>query len=218
MKGIKFVASILIASSALGICSCTKPPKNRTVESIAEERVIEDSRLVSVEEEEASNGHLYYHYVFESRERDLTYEIIARPVTTGFGGYWEDICYDEGVRDYYRDDVMKVVEACPFYMDNPKANLEDDILFYIDTDEDAREVARVLAKCNEIVSDQFNYTPDADLTDPKIMKYKIRVIPGNLRDKVFSYSDYDAYVYVLNGLDDEEKIYNRIRNNVNPDT
>ena len=48
MKGIKFVASILIASSALGICSCTKPPKNRTVESIAEERVIEDSRLVSV--------------------------------------------------------------------------------------------------------------------------------------------------------------------------
>lgn len=57
--------------------------------------------------------------------------LIARPVTTGFGGYWEEICYDEGVRDYY--------------------------------------------------------------------------------------SDYDAYIYVLNGPDDEEKIYNRIRNNVNPD-
>ena len=212
-KGIKIVAAILALSASLGVCSCSRKPSDRTIESMAEERVEEDSRLVS--QKEMSDGSI--HYVMESRERDLTYEIIAYPVTTNFRGYWEDICYAEGVCEYYRDDVMKVVKTCPCYTVNPKADLGDEILFYIDTDEDAREVACVLAKCNEIVADQFNYTPDADLASPKIMGFTVRVIPGSERDRVFKYSEYDLYVYTLNGLDGEEEVYKKIRNNVNPD-
>ncbi len=212
-KSIKFVASILIASSVLGVCSCSRKPSDRTIESIAEERIAEDSRLVS--QKEMADGTI--HYVMESRERDLTYEIVAHPVTTGFRGYSEDVCYAEGVRDYYRDDVMKAVKTCPCYTVNPEANLEDDILFYVDTDEDARAVAGVLAKCNEIVSDQFDYTPDVDLTDSMYMRFRVRVIPGSERDRVFKYSDYVSYVYILNGLDGEDEVYNKIRSNVDPD-
>ena len=212
-KGIKSVAAILAVSVSFGVCSCSRKPSDRTIESIAEERVVEDSRLVSTKE--MADGTI--HYVMESRERDLTYEIIARPVTTGFGGYWEDICYAEGVCDYYMDDVMKVVKTCPCYTVNPKADLGDEILFYIDTDEDAHAVASVLAKCNEIVSDQFDYTPDADLTDSNIMHFTVRVIPGNERDRVFKHSEMFEYVYTLDGLDGEEEVYNKIRSNINPD-
>ena len=49
------------------------------------------------------------------------------------------------------------------------------------------------------------------------MGFTVRVIPGNERDRVFKYSEYDLYVYTLNGLDGEEEVYKKIRNNVNPD-
>ena len=213
-KGIKILAAILALSVSLGVCSCNRKTSDRTIESMADEQVPEDSRLVS--RKEMSDGSI--HFVLESRERDLTYEIISYPVTTNFRGYWEDICYAEGVCDYYMDDVMKVVKTCPCYTVNPHADLGDEILFYIDTDEDARAVASVLAKCNEIVSDQFNYTPDADLTSHKIMRFEVRVIPGSERDRVFKPSEYDLYVYTLNGLDGEEEVYEKIRNNLNPDS
>ena len=103
-------------------------------------------------------------------------------------------------------------------MVNPDAGLGDDILFYIDNDEDARAVASVLAKCNEIVADQFDYTPDADITDSMIMHFRVRVIPSAERDRVFNHYDYVSYIYILNGLDGEEEVYNKIRSNVNPDT
>lgn len=213
-KGIKFVAAILAISVSLGVCSCSRKPSDRTIESMAEERIAEDSRLVS--QKEMKDGTI--HYVMESRERDLTYEIVASPVTTGFRGYSEDICYAEAVCDYYRDDILKAAKTCPCYMVNPDAGLGDDILFYIDNDEDARAVASVLAKCNEIVADQYDYTPDADLTDPMIMHFRVRVIPGAERDRVFNHYDYVSYIYILNGLDGEEEVYNKIRSNVNPDT
>ena len=90
-KGIKIVAAILALSASLGVCSCTRKPSERTIESMAEEQVVEDSRLVSTKEK--SDGTI--HYVFESCERDLTYEIIAYQATTGFRGYCEDICFLE---------------------------------------------------------------------------------------------------------------------------
>lgn len=84
------------------------------------------------------------------------------------------------------------------------------ITFYAENEEDMRTIAETLAGCNRIVADQFDYTPDEDLTDPYVLGIRTYVLPASMRWKKLDYPRLDGYKYILNGLDDEEEIYDMI--------
>ena len=203
-KAFKRSAAMLMAAATLiGICSCSvNPPTEKQVESIVKERIPEPAHCVSVEKREDG-----IYYQFQSDERELYFDVVAYENTAAVKGYWEQVRYAEAVREYYSNGIMSYVEACSCYSDNPHANLGTDIIFYVDSKEDAWEVALVLGKCNKIVSDQLRFTPDEDLTRSIIMDYRFQIIPAKLKDKRFSNLEQYDYVYSLNGYDTEDDVF-----------
>lgn len=191
-------ALLMAAATMIGVCSCTNPPTEKFVENVVKERIGEPAHCVSVEKKEDG---IYYGFLCDNRE--LYFDVVAFENTAGVEGYWEQVRYAEAVREYYGKGVMSAVESCSCHVDNPHANLGEDILFYVESKEDALEVARTIGACNKIVSDQLKYTPDEDLTRSIIMNYRFQIIPAKLKDKRFSNLETNDYVYVLNGYDTE---------------
>ena len=199
-------AALLALLTAVSLCSCTGKPSDKDVAKIVKERIPEAAHFVSMEER--PDG---IYYQFESDSRDLTFDVVAFANTAGVAGYWEQVRYAEAVREYYGNSVMAAVESCSCYAVNPHANLGEDILFYVDSKEDAWQVALTLGKCNKIVSDQLRFTPDEDLTRSIIMNYRVHIIPAKLKDKRFSNLEQYDYLYVLNGYDTEDDVFAMIK-------
>ena len=74
--------------------------------------------------------------------------------------------------------------------------------FYLDNASDARAIAVVLAECNSIVTEQWQYQPGADLTDRDVVGITFYFYPKK--------SDKNIGSYTLNGLDDEKEIYKKL--------
>ena len=100
---------------------------------------------------------------------------------------------------------MKALAPCRCFKNRNGTNEATAYEFKCTSDEEMRETAKVIADCNRIVADQFNYTPDADLTSPKIMYIRMLVLyESNSGDTMHGYA--------LNGIDDEETVYRSISN------
>ena len=195
-----FTLFLMLILTAACICACKiKPPSEKTVESIVDKSIPEDSHCISVRDD---GEHVYY--TFESDLRDLRFEVVAFENQTGFGGYWERIYYSDAVREHYKKDIYSELRSCPFCKGRNEEAENAAFIFRINSDEDIREVAKAIARCNKVVSDQFKYTPDADLTSSKIMNYRMHILRADE-------SMDDGYIYVLNGKDDEDAVYKVIR-------
>ena len=191
---------LLLLLTVVSLCSCKiGPPSERTVESIVEKNIPEQAHCESVRNE---NERVYF--TFKSDLRDLTFEVVAFQNQTGFGGYWERIDYSAAVREHYKNDLYAELKSNPYFRGR-KEDVESNYAFEFNyrTEEDVRKIAGVIAKLNKIVSDQFKYTPDADLTSSKIMCFRMEIL------KIDQSKD-DALIYILNGTDGEEDIYQKI--------
>ena len=172
-------------------------PKKEYVESIADKLVPEPAHCVSVKDE----GEFVY-YTFRSELREFTFEVLAIKNEGGFG-YKERVEYDKAVREYYLKDIMNEVSSCSCFKGRNGSEGNGSFEFSYGSDEDLHAIAKTVAKCNKIVSDQLKYTPEADLTSAKIMNFRMEINrDGASKD--------DAFFYVLNGVDDEDTVYRKI--------
>ena len=195
-----FALILALLLTVVSLCSCKiGPPSERVVESIVEKSIPEQAHC-----ESARNEKEHVYYTFRSDLRDLTFEVVAFQNQTGFGGYWERIDYSRAVREHYKNDLYAELKSCPYFRGR-KEDAEGNYPFEFNyrTEEDARKIAGVIAKLNKIVSDQFEYTPDADLTSSKIMCFRMEIL------KIDQSKD-DAVIYILNGTDGEDDIYRKI--------
>ena len=197
-KHLALILALLL--TVVSLCSCRiGPPSEKTVESIVEKTIPEQSHCVSVRNEKER-----VFYTFRSDLRDLTFEVVAFQNQTGFGGYWERIDYSAAVREHYKNDLYAELKSNPYFRGR-KEDVESNYAFEFNyrTEEDVRKIAGAISKLNRIVSDQFKYTPDADLTSSKIMCFRMEILQTDQ-------SKDDAVIYILNGTDGEDEIYRKI--------
>lgn len=199
----RYLALILMVFMVLPVCACAVRPSKRTMEGIVAKQVPESAKCISTKE--AGNDICF---TFKSDLRDLTFEVYALK-NDSYPGYWPRVEYSKGVRNYYDDAIMKELAPCRCFRNRNGSNEATVYEFKSTSDEDLREIAKVFANCNKIVADQFEYTPDADLTSPKIMYIRMLVLNE-------TYGGDHMHGYVLNGTDDEDAVYNKIRFSYNP--
>lgn len=137
-------------------------------------------------------------YLFRSRHRDLEFYVDA--ASSQKHGMVLLCHYSAAVYYYYYPAIKEECDRCPCEQESP-------LCFYIKSDGDLKAVSMTLSKCNEIISDQWNYTPGADLTDPNLL---------GVRFDFYFFEDDGSqrpgkYHYMLNGTDDAEMIYNQLK-------
>ncbi|MBO6310287.1 MAG: hypothetical protein J6N70_15935 [Oribacterium sp.] len=105
--------------------------------------------------------------------------------------------YGAAVYLYYDEDLKEVYEKCSCRNGNP-------FEFEIQNEEDLREVSKTIAELNTVISDQWNYTPGLELTDPDILA--IRVTVDVMKDGSAKRTS-----YTLNGYDKEDEVYSQLK-------
>ena len=195
----RYLAVLLMLFMALPVCACAGRPSQKRMEYVVETEVPESASCVSTKE--AGNDICF---VFKSDLRDLTFNVYALKNDT-YPGYWPRVEYAKAVRDHYDDAIMKVLAPCRCFKNRNGTNEATAYEFKCTSDAEMREAAKAIADCNRIVADQFNFTPDADLTSPKIMYIRMLVLYESDKGDTM-------YGYALNGIDDEETVYRSILN------
>ena len=198
----KSMTWILLMLTALCLCSCNNIPTRSDAEKMVAQKVPEPAHFVAEED-----GGIY---VFVSDLRDLEFEVRTVTMQTGFGGSLLNERYSYAIRDLYTPQLSGFLEDCSYCNISQFENEGGFITFYIDDPSEVKEVARLIAECNTIVADQFNYTPDADLTDSTVMGIKVYILPSSERNRKISYPRWDDHRYYLNGLDGEDELYDII--------
>jgi len=189
---------LMLLLTAVSVCGCIfNPPTEKAMESFVETQVPESAHCVSVRRE---NKNVWY--TFKSDNRELTFEVVALK-NDGYPGYWNRVEYDKAVREYYLKDVKEAASSCACFEGRKETDENNAFEFRSNSDEDTRKIAKAIAKCNKIVSDQLKYTPGADLTSSKIMRFRMQIVFGDQ-------SKDDGKIYLLNGLDDEDAVYKAI--------
>ena len=188
--------SIIILILCLTVISGCRvlPYTQREVEEYVADNVPEACGIVSVSKYHGVNST----YLFRSRYRDL--EFYVDMASSKKHGRILLCHYASAVYYYYYQDLIEECDKCPCERESP-------LCFHIKSEEDLKAVSRTLAKCNEIISDQWNYTPGEDLTDPNLLGVRF--------DFYFFEEDGSQkpgiYHYMLNGTDDAETIYNQLK-------
>ena len=193
------VAAILLITAAFMTCSCSGAPTKKDAEKFVDRNVPEPAHFVK--EKDGT-------FIFESDLRDLQFEVTTYEAQTGFGGTFLEEHYAEAVREYYEDQLDDVLSDCRCCDSNTDG--DGFVTFYIDDDEDAQDAARAIAECNEIVADQFEYTPDEDLTDLTVMGIRFYILPYSMLGSNLDYPRLDDHRYILNGEDDADDLYDLI--------
>ena len=105
-------------------------------------------------------------YTFRSELRDLEFDVDCN--ISDNNGYHMISHYGAAVYLYYYEDLKEVYEKCSCRNGNP-------FEFEIQNEEDLREVSKTIAELNTVISDQWNYTPGLELTDPDILAIRVTV-------------------------------------------
>ena len=194
----RYLVLILMVLLVLPLCACAVRPSKKTMESIAAKMVPESAKCVS--SKDVGNDICFS---FKSDQRDLIFEVYAIK-NDGYPGYFPREEYAKAVRDYYDDAIMKELAPCRCFMRKNSTNEATAYELKSTSEDELREIAKVIANCNKIVADQFEYTPGADLTSPKLMYIRMLVLNESATGDGMT-------TYVLNGLDDEDVILRKIR-------
>lgn len=134
-------------------------------------------------------------YTFRSELRDLEFDVDCN--ISDNNGYHMISHYGAAVYLYYDEDLKEVYEKCSCRNGNP-------FEFEIQNEEDLREVSKTIAELNTVISDQWNYTPGLELTDPDILA--IRVTVDVMKDGSVKRTS-----YTLNGYDKEDEVYSQLK-------
>ena len=191
----KIFSMVVLVACMMFLSGCIFAPTKKEVENYVANQTDEDCRIIN-----SSGNPFYKTYMFRSRERDLEFDVDA---DTKNGQKNFTMHYGAGVYAYYYPRLKEEFE-------NSECQTEDVFVFHINGPADLKAVSETLANCNDILSDQWNYTPGADLTDSDFLGINIFFdIPNGNGGRTRS-----AYKYVLNGFDDEEGIYNLLEENM----
>lgn len=191
----KISSAIVLAVCMMFLSACIFAPSKKEVENYVASQTDEDCRIV-----DNSGDPFEKTYTFRSRERDLEFDVY-----TGTKNGQKDITvhYGAGVYAYYYPQLKEE-------FNNSECPTEDVFVFHINGPEDLKAVSETLANCNDIISDQWKYTPGADLTDTDFLGINIFFdIPDGNSGRTRS-----AYKYVLNGSDEAEDIYSLLEANI----
>ena len=134
-------------------------------------------------------------YMFRSELRDLEFDVDCN--ISDNNGYHMISHYGAAIYLYYYEDLKEVYENDSCQTGNP-------FEFEIQNENELREVSKTIAELNAVISDQWNYTPGLDLTDPDILA--IRVTADVMKD-----GSAKRISYILNGVDKEEDVYSRLK-------
>lgn len=200
----KGITSIILAKLFLTTCmvGCNKPQSQQEIVDYVAANVPESATLVDHKVQRSSTG-TEYRYIFKSDSRDLEFDVFSSIGTGGLGGYQISDYYSLGRDKYYLEKMRPILGACPnSRMYSTPDKREVSTKFYLDNTSDAKVIAEALAKCNEVVTEQWEYQPGADLTDRDVVGIAFNFYPKK--------SDKKTGSYYLNGLDDEEEIYKQI--------
>ena len=187
-----------------GCNSVSAKKADRDVADYVAKTIPEPTHQVDVIVQKGAMGKNEYHYTFSSNQRDLTFDVYYKP-DDNFGKYRFENFYGMATRKYYEDALTKEIALYPNSDLNQSGTFNT--IVYVSTQDDAKALAEMLSNCNRIVSDQWNYTPGADLTDKKIMGIHFYFYPvgGNKEDTSSGLGS-----YTLNGSDDADTIYKEI--------
>ena len=154
----KISSAIVLAVCMMFLSACIFAPSKKEVENYVASQTDEDCRIV-----DGSGDPFEKTYTFRSRERDLEFDVY-----TGTKNGQKDITvhYGAGVYAYYYPQLKEE-------FNNSECPTEDVFVFHINGPEDLEAVSETLANCNDIISDQWKYTPGADLTDNEFLGINI---------------------------------------------
>ena len=197
----KRITVFIFAILCLVLCmvGCSRPQSKQEVVDYVAQNVPEAATLIDSKVKTTSTG-TEYRYIFKSDSRDLEFDAFSSIGTGGLGGYKISVYYNLGRDDYYLEKMRPILASCEnsrMYSTPDKPNVSTK--FYMEDASDARAIAGTLAKCNPIITEQWQYQPGADLTDRDVVGIGFNFYPRK--------SDRSLGTYYLNGVDDEEEIY-----------
>lgn len=199
ISGLLFVAVSFLVTG----CGFFSPNTQQEVEDYVKAHVPEPASVVRMEKVDTNQGK-EYRYIFKSDLRDLEFDAFSAKEIGGLGNYGMSEFYSLAVADYYKEKMRDTLSACPNSgMHNDRDAKKVSMDMYMKDEADAREIAKTIAECNVIISDQWNYTPGVEITDRNIcgMGFRIHLFPKANSEEIR---------YTLNGKDDEETIYNEL--------
>ncbi len=202
-KIISVISLFTILCLVTGMAGCNKPHNESEIKKYVEDNVPEEATLIH-KSEDLSGANKEYVYTFESDSRNLQFNIYSVNGYSSLVGYQISNGYRSAIYDYYLDKIKPSLASCPnseVYL-NP-GNQYTFNTFYIDTESDARAVAKVLEDANDIVTEQWEYQPGEDLTDTNVLGLKFFIYSET--------SNTQLGTYCLNGKDDEDVIYNKLK-------
>lgn len=204
----KYFKKILITILPLAVlffAGCyNKPHTQKEVEEYVANNVPEDCELIDHYEQQTKNNEIEYVYVFKSKSRDLQFYAFSSIGGSSLTGYHLSAYYDVGRENYYLEKMRPILSECM----NSEMSLKPDSeivrkKIYLHDETDAKYLAKFLAECNDIVKEEFNYQPGADLTQKDVLGICFTVYPSAGSNEKLGY-------YYLNGKDDEDAVYQEL--------
>ena len=195
VSNLKLCTAVVLAACTMLLSACVFAPSKKEVENYVASQTDEDCRII-----DSSGNPFEKTYTFRSRERDLEFDVYT---DTKNGQKNITMHYGAGVYAYYYPLLKEE-------FNNSECPTEDVFVFHINGPEDLKAVSEMLANCSDIISDQWKYTPGADLTETDFLGINIFFnIPDGNGGRTRS-----AYKYVLNGSDEAEDIYSLLEANI----
>ena len=184
------------------------PHTQKEVEEYVAENVPEESECIDHYERQTRNGTEYV-YVFRSKSRDLTFYAFSTIGGSSLTGYSLSEYFDIGREDYYLEKMRPILSGCM----NSEMSLTPDAeivskKLYLQDEYGAKYLAKFLAQCNDIVKEEFEYQPGADLSQKDVLGIYFTVYP-------FAGSNEKLGFYCLNGKDDEDAAYRELMRLIN---
>lgn len=141
--------------------------------------------------------------------RDLTFYAFSTIGGSSLTGYHLSQYYDIGRQDYYLEKMRPILSGCM----NSEMSLKPDAeivsrKLYLQDEHDAKYLATILAQCNDIVKEEFEYQPGADLSKKDVLGIYFTVYPSAGSNEKLGF-------YYLNGIDNEDAVYGKLMKLIN---
>ncbi|MCR5108533.1 MAG: hypothetical protein K6B28_10275 [Lachnospiraceae bacterium] len=180
-----------------------KPNTQKEVEEYVAANVPEESELIDHYEQQTNNGTEYV-YVFRSKSRDLEFYAFSTIGGSSLTGYHISEYYKNGLENYYLKKMRPILIECT----NSEMSVKPDAEtvsrnLYLKDETDAKYLAPFLAKCNDIVKEEFEYQPGADLSQKDVLGLYFFIYPSAGSKEKLGF-------YYLNGKDDEDAVYQKL--------
>lgn len=203
----KLITVLLVTIFALTGCY-NKPHTQKEVEEYVAENVPEESECIDHYQQKTRNG-MEYVYIFRSKSRDLTFYAFSTIGGSSLTGYHLSQYYDIGRQDYYLEKMRPILSGCM----NSEMSLKPDAeivsrKLYLQDEDDAKYLATILAQCNDIVKEEFEYQPGADLSKKDVLGIYFTVYPSAGSSEKLGF-------YYLNGIDNEDAVYGKLMKLIN---